>query len=1191
MSIHHEQSFWLNHKLHRIILPILVVITVPTLVASLLLHRVYAATTTWDGGGADNNWTTAANWSDDTAPVTGDTLVFDSAGCTTRPTPTNDFANGTSFTSIIITGDGCTLSGNSVSLTAGLVANTYTSGTSTVSLIIGGAGSVTKSEAGTLILSGVNTFTGGLNILSGTVEATTSDKALGGATGTGTVTIGDTSGSADATLLIGTTALIFANPIVLAGGNTGVLTIGNTGTAISTVFSGGVTGTNNLTINENATTGTITFATTSINNIGTITNIGAGTGTTTISGGVGTNVTAAANSSGSSGLVITPTVVAKTIGGTLSDVGNGITMDNNGNVFIVGSFNGTVDFDPSAGTDNKTSAGLTDVFLTKINADDSYGYTKTFGGTGSDGAYAVNTDTAGNVFLTGYFSGTVDFDPSAGTDNKTSAGLTDVFLTKINADDSYGYTKTFGGTGSDVGYGTSTDTGSNVFLTGNFNGTADFDPSAGTDNKTSAGSTDIFLTKINIDGSYSYTDTFGGTGSDLGRAVSTDTDGNVFLTGYFNETVDFDPSAGTDNKTSAGLTDVFLTKINADDSYGYTKTFGGTGTDVGYGASTDTGGNVFLTGLFNGTADFDPSAGVDSKTSAGGNDVFLTKINADGSYGYTKTFGGTGSDAGYGASTDTGGNVFLTGNFNGTADFDPSAGVDSKTSAGSTDIFLTKINADGSYSYTDTFGGTGTDGGTAVNTDTGGNVFLTGAFNVTADFDPSAGVDNKTSAGSNDIFFIEIIPVPPNATQSTLAPTSTDILANGTTTQNLTVTAKDMLGNHMGVGGATVVISKSSGIGSISPVTDNGDGTYTATVTSPLTHGSGVFTATVNGENVKGDTNDQTQATVNYLRTNVEDANMPQDVLSTSVSIANDAACVETAETSLHLIAANATSVRVSNDPLVAGDDSNYIPFVVDENISVTPGASGSFIRTMTLPWTLSSGNGQKTVYAQFRNTSNVESIEITDTISLASTCTDVPSPVEPSVPPTTPSTTPPATSSTFPEGTGLIAGDFARNADSSTVYYITESGQRRPFMNAMIFFSYTPNFSTVKFANDESVEAFVLGNYMPPKPGTVLVKTPSSDKVYAFADSATINNPLIRWVPTEVLAKQFYGSNWADYVVDLNSLSFSLLPIGSQLTDTDIVDTSRLLHRIDLVKRTDDFLKYATVHLKNLVRWSTLGL
>ena len=104
-----------------------------------------------------------------------------------------------------------------------------------------------------------------------------------------------------------------------------------------------------------------------------------------------------------------------------------------------------------------------------------------------------------------------------------------------------------------------------------------------------------------------------------------------------------------------------------------------------------------------------------------------------------------------------------------------------------------------------------------------------------------------------------------NATQSTLTPTSASITANGTSTQVLTVQAKDANGNNLTSGGSTVTITRQSGTGSISSVTDNGNGTYTATVTAPTATGSGVFVATLGGSSVNSGGGSQTQATVTYV--------------------------------------------------------------------------------------------------------------------------------------------------------------------------------------------------------------------------------------------------------------------------------------------------------------------------------------
>jgi hypothetical protein len=308
----------------------------------------------------------------------------------------------------------------------------------------------------------------------------------------------------------------------------------------------------------------------------------------------------------------------------------------------------------------------------------------------------IANDPNGNLYAAGYFDSTTDFDPGAGTDNKTPTGGNDIFLTKINADGTYGYTKTMGGSSSDAARSVAADASGTVYVVGTFNGSVDFDPGAGTDSKASAGISDIFLTKINADGTYGYTKTMGGTGSDDTQAVAVDPDGSVFVSGYFNNIADFDPGAGTDSKTPAGAYDAFLTKINADGTYGYTKAVGGTGDDYAYGVATDQDGNVYIAGYFSSaTADFDPGVGTDNY--GGTDEIFLTRINADGTYGYTKTLDNTDGNAyaynyyGNLVTVDRSNDIYLSGTFGGVVDFDPGAGTDNKDAGNDEYFFLTKL--------------------------------------------------------------------------------------------------------------------------------------------------------------------------------------------------------------------------------------------------------------------------------------------------------------------------------------------------------------------------------------------------------------------------------------------------------------------------------------------------------------------
>ncbi len=254
---------------------------------------------------------------------------------------------------------------------------------------------------------------------------------------------------------------------------------------------------------------------------------------------------------------------AKTFGGTDGDLGAAITSDNIGNVYTTGNFTGIVDFDPS-GSNIQTANGNTDVFIQKIDSSGNFVWVKTFGGADSDISSSITVDGNGNVFSAGNFSGTVDFDPAAGTYNQTSYGASDIYIQKLNSSGMYLWAKTVGGTNADFGFSIAVDTGGNAYTTGIFQGTIDLDPSADISSHASKGSSDVFILKLDQMGAFMWARTFGGTDGDLGQSISVDDIGNTFTTGSFASIIDGDPSTAIDNYTSNGSTDIFIHKLSYD---------------------------------------------------------------------------------------------------------------------------------------------------------------------------------------------------------------------------------------------------------------------------------------------------------------------------------------------------------------------------------------------------------------------------------------------------------------------------------------------------------------------------------------------------------------------------------------------------------------------------------------------------
>ncbi|MEP7375332.1 MAG: gliding motility-associated C-terminal domain-containing protein [Chitinophagaceae bacterium] len=456
---------------------------------------------------------------------------------------------------------------------------------------------------------------------------------------------------------------------------------------------------------------------------------------------------------------------AHQVGGTDVDISSTVYTDNAGNVYIAGKFSGTnVDFDPSAAVFPLSSVGFTDAFVAKYTANGQFIWAFRFGGANRDDVASLATDQNGNLYITGYFRGAnIDFDPGAGVANLTSngdAGIDpeyggDIFIAKYNTAGQYQWAFNIGGFELyDTGISIATDAAGNVYAGGYFTNTADFDPSGGVAFLNSAVGGTIFLAKYTTNGAYQWAFNLGdGTTNNSPFDVKVDAAGNVYATGYFRGlNIDFDPSAAFAPLYSNGGYEIFVAKYNTNGQYQFAFSVGSTGLDVGRGLALDNGGNIYLTGDFNGTVDFDPGPGTAMLTSHGQGDAVLAKYSSTGQYLWAFNFGGTPNEYGEKVIVD-GGHVFVTGSFSGTADFDPSARIDNLTSAGGYDIYLGKYTLNGEYLCSFRIGSSGDDGGYSLVSNAPNVFYLTGAFTgANIDFDPTTATSNLSSAGSNDIF-------------------------------------------------------------------------------------------------------------------------------------------------------------------------------------------------------------------------------------------------------------------------------------------------------------------------------------------------------------------------------------------------------------------------------------------------------
>lgn len=448
---------------------------------------------------------------------------------------------------------------------------------------------------------------------------------------------------------------------------------------------------------------------------------------------------------------------AKQMPGPSNGQSESIAVDADGNVYTTGYFIRSTDFDPSADTVNFTSAGEYDIFIQKLDANGNFIWAKQMGGTGSDFGRSITVDASGNVYTTGTFEGTVDFDPGVDTVNFTSAGSYDIFTQKLDANGNFIWAKQIGGSRFDNSASMAIDASQNIYITGQFNETADFDPSSETVNLTSAGDYDIFVEKLDSNGNLLWVKQMGGSEWDQGNSIAIDASQNIYTTGYFTGTADFDPGAGTENLTSAGYQDIFVLKLDTNGDFLWAKQMGGTDGDAGQSIAVDASGNVNITGYFRGIADFDPGKGTASLTSTGSVDIFVQKLDANGNFLWAKQMGGA-IFYGYSITLDTSGNVFTVGCFEGTADFDPGEGT-VNISSDKANNFIQKLDANGDFLWVRQMGGHVV--ARSIDLDAFGNIYTTGYFAGTADFDPYEGEINLTSEKLTDIYVQKLYPCYP----------------------------------------------------------------------------------------------------------------------------------------------------------------------------------------------------------------------------------------------------------------------------------------------------------------------------------------------------------------------------------------------------------------------------------------------
>ncbi len=343
----------------------------------------------------------------------------------------------------------------------------------------------------------------------------------------------------------------------------------------------------------------------------------------------------------------------------------------------------------------------------------NYSWIFNSGASGDDQAVAVTTDGSGNVFVAGYFTGTVSF----GTTNLTSTGDKDMFLVKLNSSGVIQWAKKGGGAAADQAIDIKCDASNNIYTLGWHEGSATFGTTT-IDNTNGAKS---FITKWDNSGNVLSAINLGG----YGKSFTLDASNNIYLASVYSGTI----KVISTSYTSHGLNDTYIAKITAAGSESWVKTMWSTdGNETPIAIALTSGDSVLVTGRFGSTINFDGSTLVTANNGgATSEDLILVKYSNTGNFVWYKQFDGSMSSYSAPKSliTDASGNIYIAGSYTTSINFYSNY----FTAAGSSDLFITKLASDGASAlWSKKVGGTGADAALALGLDNSNNVYFTGYY-------------------------------------------------------------------------------------------------------------------------------------------------------------------------------------------------------------------------------------------------------------------------------------------------------------------------------------------------------------------------------------------------------------------------------------------------------------------------------
>lgn len=419
---------------------------------------------------------------------------------------------------------------------------------------------------------------------------------------------------------------------------------------------------------------------------------------------------------------------------------NDITTDINDDLLIIADITGTTDVDPGPGVCTLSNVGSNgDLCVLHFNKNGNFVWAKVIAGTGFANGVSVRSGKDNSVYITGTYTGTVDFDPGPGVFNSTANGTTrDFFVVKLDPNGNFRWAKFVGSPDNDWATSIDLDSDDNVYIAGSYSSQADFDPGPAVFNLT--GTNDAFILKLDSAGNFVTAKNFPGTAFAQFNTIRISDDECIYATGYFSLSVDADPGAGVVSFTSNGNEDVLIAKLDPAMKLIWAKTVGGVNGERS--GSFDICGHnkISVGGYYLDTVDFDPGSGTFILNNPSNVNGFVLNLDTAGNFLWAGDMEGKQYNNCVSVKNDGFGNTYFTGYFNDTIDMDPTANVLQAVSKGGYDIFITALDNCNNLLFSIPVGGTGTEQPGSLCLGRNGEIYSVGRFDAGVDFDPGPSV-------------------------------------------------------------------------------------------------------------------------------------------------------------------------------------------------------------------------------------------------------------------------------------------------------------------------------------------------------------------------------------------------------------------------------------------------------------------